>query len=103
MGKHFAVGSVDALVSIWDVHELTCLRTFTRSDSQIRALAFSPDSSILAYASSDRMVFLDSVETGEVVQSIDSSFVDAVNDLAWHPKLNILAYCGDEPKGTRGE
>ena len=29
-GKHFAVGSADALVSLWDLSESCCVRTFTR-------------------------------------------------------------------------
>ena len=29
-GRYFAVGSVDALVSIWDAEELYCLRTLPR-------------------------------------------------------------------------
>jgi len=29
-GKYFATGSADALVSLWDVSELVCLRTLAR-------------------------------------------------------------------------
>lgn len=29
-GKYFAVGSADALVSLWDVQSLACVRTFAR-------------------------------------------------------------------------
>lgn len=29
-GRYFATGSADALVSLWDVDELACLRTFSR-------------------------------------------------------------------------
>lgn len=29
-GKHFAVGSADALVSLWDCNELVCVRTLSR-------------------------------------------------------------------------
>lgn len=31
-GKYFATGSADALVSLWDVEELVCVRCFSRSD-----------------------------------------------------------------------
>ena len=36
-GKYFAVGSADALVSLWDVNELACIKTFSHlgSTSQI--------------------------------------------------------------------
>lgn len=30
MGKYFATGSADALVSLWDVDELVCVRCFSR-------------------------------------------------------------------------
>lgn len=30
-GKYFATGSADALVSLWDVEELVCVRCFSRS------------------------------------------------------------------------
>lgn len=29
-GRYFATGSADTLVSLWDVEELACLRTFSR-------------------------------------------------------------------------
>ncbi|XP_068636359.1 THO complex subunit 3-like isoform X3 [Aristolochia californica] len=31
-GKHFAVGSADSLVSLWDFSEMLCIRTFTKLD-----------------------------------------------------------------------
>jgi WD40 repeat protein len=30
-GKYFAVGGADALVSLWDLSEMVCVRTFSRS------------------------------------------------------------------------
>lgn len=38
-GKYFATGSADALVSLWDVEELVCVRCFSRS---VR-VSFSPN------------------------------------------------------------
>jgi WD40 repeat protein len=32
VGNYFATGSADALVSLWDVHELVCVRTLSRLD-----------------------------------------------------------------------
>lgn len=29
-GRHFAVGSADSLVSLWDISEMLCVRTFTK-------------------------------------------------------------------------
>ncbi|PNJ78051.1 THOC3 isoform 6, partial [Pongo abelii] len=33
MGKYFATGSADALVSLWDVDELVCVRCFSRGQT----------------------------------------------------------------------
>jgi WD40 repeat protein len=34
-GRYFATGSADALVSLWDVDELACLRTFSRWEGML--------------------------------------------------------------------
>ena len=43
-GEHFAVGSADALVSLWSLQELVCARTFGRLEWPVRTLSFSHDS-----------------------------------------------------------
>ena len=35
-GNYFAVGSADALVSLWDVNELACVRTFSHLEWPVR-------------------------------------------------------------------
>lgn len=35
-GEYFALGSADSLVSLWDVRELACIRTFTRLEGPVR-------------------------------------------------------------------
>lgn len=40
-GKYFATGSADALVSLWDVEELVCVRCFSRSVCAHYSLEFS--------------------------------------------------------------
>lgn len=43
-GKYFATGSVDALVSLWDVEELACVRTFSRyGGGQLPDVTLSPN------------------------------------------------------------
>ena len=37
-----ALGSADALVSLWDLDEFTCLRTFSRLSWPVRTVSFSP-------------------------------------------------------------
>lgn len=55
-GRHFAVGAADALVSLWDQRDLTCLRTFPNMEWPIRSLAFSHDGEFIAAASEDPFV-----------------------------------------------
>lgn len=51
--RYFAVGSADALVSLWDVEDLACLRTFSRLQFPIRTVSFTHDSKMIASASED--------------------------------------------------
>lgn len=53
VSRYFAVGSADALVSLWDVEDLTCLRTFSRLQYPIRTVSFTHDSKMIASASED--------------------------------------------------
>lgn len=63
-GRYFATGSADTLVSLWDVEELACLRTFSRLDWPVRTISFSHDGKLLASASEDLMIDIGEVETG---------------------------------------
>uniref|UniRef100_A0A8C4NHM3 THO complex 3 n=1 Tax=Eptatretus burgeri TaxID=7764 RepID=A0A8C4NHM3_EPTBU len=63
-GKYFAVGSADALVSLWDIRELVCVRCLSRLDWPVRTLSFSYDGKMLASASEDHFIDIAEVETG---------------------------------------
>ena len=62
--KYFAVGSADAVVSLWDLQSFICLRTFTRLDWPVRTLSFSHDGKYIASASED--LVLDISEVGHL-------------------------------------
>uniref|UniRef100_A0A1B6CX87 Uncharacterized protein n=1 Tax=Clastoptera arizonana TaxID=38151 RepID=A0A1B6CX87_9HEMI len=94
LGNYFATGSADALVSLWDVKELACVRTFSRLDWPVRTISFSHDGQLLACASEDHVITIDEVETGEKV--VDISLDAATFTVAWHPKMYILAYACDD-------
>lgn len=92
--KYFATGSADALVSLWDVENLACLRTFSRLDWPVRTISFSYDGKLLASASEDLLIDIGEVETGEKV--IDIPVEAATFTVAWHPKQYLLAYACDD-------
>ena len=45
------MGSADALVSLWDVNELACVRTFSYLEWPVRTISFSHDGKLIAMAS----------------------------------------------------
>lgn len=93
-GKYFATGSADALVSLWDLSELACVRTFSRLDWPVRSISFSYDGQLLASASEDSFIDIGFVETGAKVYSVQCS--DPTFIVAWHPNKYLLAYACDE-------
>lgn len=93
-GRYFATGSADALVSLWDVNELACLRVFSRLDWPVRTISFSHDGRLLASASEDLVIDIGDTETGEKVADI--ALDAATFTVAWHPKQYLLAYACDD-------
>jgi len=92
--RYFATGGADALVAIWDVEHMICVRTIGRLDFGIRTLSFSWDGQFIAAASEENKIDIADVETGELVYSL---MVDApTNSVAWHPNKLLLAYAGDD-------
>ncbi|KAH7638808.1 THO complex subunit 3 [Dermatophagoides farinae] len=96
-GKHFAVGSADALVSIWDSNNLACLRTVSRLEWPCRALSFSYDGMLLASASEDMFIDICHVDTGERIQAIPTE--SPTFTIAFHPQRYLLAYACDDKDG----
>ncbi|CAL1404775.1 unnamed protein product [Linum trigynum] len=40
-GRYFAVGSADSLVSLWDISEMLCVRTFTKLEWPVRTISLN--------------------------------------------------------------
>ncbi|KAH8276837.1 hypothetical protein KR026_001488 [Drosophila bipectinata] len=99
-GKYFATGSADAQVSLWDAHELACLRIISRLEWPVRTISFSHDERLMASASEDLLIDVCYTETGERVTGVH---VDASTfTVAWHPKQYLLAYaCDEKESGDR--
>ncbi|XP_018407900.1 PREDICTED: THO complex subunit 3 [Nanorana parkeri] len=96
-GKYFATGSADALVSLWDIEELVCVRCFSRLDWPVRTLSFSFDGKMLASASEDHFIDIAHVETGEKLCEVQCE--SPTFTVAWHPKRYVLAFACDDKDG----
>lgn len=104
-GKQFVTGSADSCVTIWDAGETAAVRMLDRADSQIRALAWSGDSSLLAVSAGDKD---DAAKTLDIVRVADGSRVrtislpQAINHVAWAPHAPLLAFAIDDQKMPPG-
>ena len=95
-GGWLASGGADALVSLWDLGSLTCVRTLAALDSPVRTLGFSHDSSFLAYATDDALIDVVALGSGDLVRQVQCP----AQQLAWSPKSLALAYVGGEGEGV---
>ena len=93
-GKYFAVGSADAMVSIWSLPDMICMNTIGRMEHPIRTVSFSFDGQLIAHASEEKVIDVSHVETGERVY--EYSVGTGVNALSWHPEEYLLAYARDK-------
>ncbi|KAJ6313781.1 hypothetical protein OIU78_017431 [Salix suchowensis] len=93
-GRYFAVGSADSLVSLWDISEMLCVRTFTKLEWPVRTISFNHTGGFIASASEDLFIDISNVHTGRSVHQIPCRA--AMNSVEWNPKYNILAYAGDD-------
>lgn len=94
-GEYLAVGGGDALVSLWDTNEWTCVRTLDLVEGPVKSVDFSFDGSyIIAGADDDKKLQIAHVETGEVAWSAD--LAQPASQVAWHPCRYVLAYSADK-------
>jgi THO complex subunit 3 len=93
-GRYFAVGSADSLVSLWDISDMLCLRTFTKLEWPVRTISFNYSGEYIASASEDLFIDIANVQTGRTVHQIPCRA--AMNSVEWNPKYNLLAYAGDD-------
>ena len=69
-------------------------------DWPVRTLSFNHDGTMLASGSEDLLIDVSHVGTGERIVGIP---VEAPTfTVAWHPRVNLLAYaCDDKDEGNR--
>ncbi len=94
LDRYFATGGADALVCLWNLHEMACIRTFSNLEFKLSQMSFSHDGAFLATASRDEKVALFNVETGDLVHEIKCKVPPYT--VAWNPKKYLLAYANEE-------
>ncbi|KAI1717425.1 THO complex subunit 3 [Ditylenchus destructor] len=88
--NYIVVGGSDACCSIWDLRDLICVQTLTRLDYPIRTVSFSHCGNLIASGSEDRLIDIAWASTGEKVAEVPIQA--ECFDVAWHPRLYLLAY-----------
>ena len=64
IGRYFAVGSADALVTLWDIFEMLCVRTFTKIEWPVQRISFNHDGKYIASTSEDLFIDIADVQIG---------------------------------------
>lgn len=97
-GAYFVIGGADALVSVWSLDELVCMRTLDRLQYPVRTVCFNHDSQLIASAAEDNFIDISSVATGAQVHKLALSPKKrtTINQLRWHPRELVLAFAGEE-------
>ncbi|UIZ20897.1 hypothetical protein KXD40_001312 [Peronospora effusa] len=90
---------VDSLVSLWDLEELYCAKTFVVTTSGIRFVRFSHDGKFIAIGMDDPNLVVVDVESGEEV--VNLQLQNTLQNLSWHPSKNLLAYVGDKASSEK--
>uniref|UniRef100_M4B9B4 Anaphase-promoting complex subunit 4-like WD40 domain-containing protein n=1 Tax=Hyaloperonospora arabidopsidis (strain Emoy2) TaxID=559515 RepID=M4B9B4_HYAAE len=98
-GRYLALGGLDSLVSLWDLEELYCAKTFVVTTSSIRFVRFSYDGKFLAIGMEDPNLLVVDVESGEEV--VNLQLQNNLQYLSWHPSKNLLAYVGDKASSEK--
>ncbi|OWZ24757.1 hypothetical protein PHMEG_000111 [Phytophthora megakarya] len=98
-GRYLALGGVDSLVSVWDLEELYCVKTFVVTTSSIRLVRFSHDGKYIAIGMDDPNLIVVDVESGEEV--VNLQLQNTLQYLSWQPNKNQLAYVGDKASNDK--
>ncbi|KAL3668013.1 hypothetical protein V7S43_006885 [Phytophthora oleae] len=98
-GRYLALGGLDSLVSVWDLEELYCVKTFVVTTASIRLVRFSHDGKYIAIGMDEPNLVVVHVKSGEKV--VNLQLQNNLQYLSWHPSKNVLAYVGDKASSDK--
>ncbi|CAJ0963606.1 unnamed protein product, partial [Mesorhabditis belari] len=98
-GNQLACGASDALISLWNVDDMSCERCIGRFDWPVRSVSFTHDGRMLAGASEDHHIDIAWTDTAERVYELKHDAETFC--VTWHPTNYVLAYSGAEQSGGR--
>lgn len=97
--RYIATGASDAMVCIWDVASLSCIRTISRLESPIRTVSFSFDGLFLASASEDHRIDIADVDSGDLIHSVATTA--EMNSMCWSPRHHLLAFATETDRDAK--
>lgn len=88
--KYIATGGADATTCVWDAKDMVCIRSYYHMENPIRAISFSHDSKYMSMTGEDACVFVENVETGHSLGTVEVH--GTVEESCWNPSAYLLAY-----------
>jgi THO complex subunit 3 len=103
--KLIVSGGSDALVALWDVERMGCLRTFPNSLSPVTNVGVNHDNSIVAWGSGaigakdgEPLISMADLNSGSPMLGINTAA--PVSRVKWHPSKPVLAYSMQQGPGA---
>ena len=89
-GKFIASGSQDSTIKLWNVKELTLIRTFKGHSNSVESVIFSPDCRYIASGSYDKTIKIWNVKDGYLNRTF-RGHENAVKSLCFSPDVTCIA------------
>jgi WD40 repeat protein len=91
-GENVISGDLSGVLKFWDVESGQCVRTLSSSSGAFRALAFHPESNVMASSSEDRKIRIWDLDIDQCSDTVLAHQM-AVWQIAFSPLGDLLASC----------
>jgi WD40 repeat protein/serine/threonine protein kinase len=93
-GRRFVSGGGDGMARLWDAETFEPVAELAAAEGWVRALTFNRDGSSLFTAGDNSLIMIWDGLTGEKLNLTIQTFTGGINDLAYTPNAEILAWAG---------